>query len=69
VNSRKDIFIIKFISLKQNTFEIVNIKRISKKTLIKQDLSIIKERVRLYTYIILILVLNKVKLSILLFIY
>jgi hypothetical protein len=47
----------------------VNIRRISKGTLIKQDLSIIKEKVNLYAYIILILILNGAKLSTLPLIY
>jgi hypothetical protein len=34
-----------------------------KGTLIEQDLSIIKERAKLYTYMSLMLILNRVKLS------
>jgi hypothetical protein len=47
----------------------VNIRKISKRTLIKQNLSIIKEKVKLYTYIMLMLILNKAKLNTLPLIY
>jgi hypothetical protein len=63
------LFIVLFISDKLVTFKIVNVKRIGKGTSIKQDLSTIKEKVKLYAYMLLILILNRVKLSTLPLIY
>lgn len=39
-------------------FEMVNVRRISKGTLIEQDPGTIKDRAKLYAYMLLILVLN-----------
>jgi hypothetical protein len=69
VNSRKDLFIIIFASPKQDSFKIVNIRRISKRISIEQDLGIIKKKARLYIYILLMLISNRTGLSTLPLIY
>jgi hypothetical protein len=57
------LFIIEFVGPKQDAFETVNIKRIDKGTLTEQDLGIIKERAKLYAYMLLMLVSNRARLG------
>jgi hypothetical protein len=64
MNSRRDLFIIVFAGPEQDSFETVNIRKINRRISIEQDLGIIKERTRLYIYMLLIPVSNRARLSI-----
>jgi hypothetical protein len=54
---------VEFTNLRYINSETFKVKRVNNRILIRQDLRTIKERARLYTYILLILVLKGVKLS------
>jgi hypothetical protein len=54
---------VEFVSLEQDVFKTVNLRRISKGTSIEQDLGMIKERAKLYAHMSLIPILNRARLS------
>lgn len=63
VNSQRDSFIVKFVSLEQDVFKTVNIKKISNRTSTEQDPGTIKKKAKLYAYMLLIPVLNGAELG------